>query len=80
MPEAEAVGLAHCLCWSTGAEARWQEEVDVNIKKTKQSLSIRRQLDRDADETPLVSRARDFALERIVPRYVELFERIASGG
>jgi len=42
------------------------------------AAAIRRQLDRDADETPLVSRARDFALERIVPRYVELFERSAA--
>ena len=36
MPKAEAVGLPHHLCRSTGAEARWQgqeEEVDVNIKK-----------------------------------------------
>ena len=36
VPKAEAVGLPHHLCRSTGAEARWQgqeEEVDVNIKK-----------------------------------------------
>jgi glycosyltransferase involved in cell wall biosynthesis len=58
------------------ADGRYGELVAVGDVEAL-AVAMLRQLDGETDRAPLLRRAGDFALDRVVPRYVELLERSA---